>query len=54
MCLLSDSVYAKLYSIYRVTSADQVQDNIKVISMDQYSTSTECMMMLSNDSGHWV
>ena len=41
----------ELHSIYRVTSVDQVQDYFEEISMDQASTSTDCMMMLSNDSG---
>ena len=51
MCLSSDSVYANLHSIYRVTSADWVQDYFEVINMDQASTSIECMIMPSNESG---
>ena len=35
-------------------SVYQDQDYIEVISMDQASNSTKCIMMLSNDSGRRV
>ena len=44
---ISNLVYAKLHSIYWVTSVDQVQDYIEVIGMEWDSTSTKCMMMSS-------
>ena len=39
------SLYVEFHNIHWVTSANHVQDYLEVISLDQASTSTECMTM---------
>ena len=46
-----DSIHAEFHNIYQVSSVDQVQDYLEVISIDWASMSTERITMPRNDSG---